>query len=128
MEPIPRRRDRMRQRPSTHEFRKTPMKNSSRFAVLFSSTALAGLIYAQAHESAGATTPPATVQSAVAQAVSPTVNSPPLVNLPDFSRLVERAGPAVVNIEAIIGKPGKAQAQPYGDDGDEGDDQGGDDE
>jgi serine protease Do len=104
------------------------MKTASRFFVLFSSTALAGLIYAQAHESAGATTPPATVQSAVAQAVSPTVNSPPLVNLPDFSRLVERAGPAVVNIEAIIGKPGKAQAQPYGDDGDDGDDQGGDDE
>src|SRR4249919_3262906 len=84
------------------------MKTMSRFAVLFSSTALAGLIYAQMHETAGASTPPATVQAAVAQAVSPTVNSPPLVNLPDFSRLVERAGPAVVNIEAIIGS-GKAQ-------------------
>jgi len=80
------------------------MKTFSRFAVLFSSTALAGLLYAQMHETAGATTPaPATLQAAVAQAVSPTVNSPPLVNLPDFSRLVERAGPAVVNIEAIVG-------------------------
>src|SRR4249919_997519 len=101
------------------------MKTMSRFAVLFSSTALAGLIYAQMHETAGASTPPATVQAAVAQAVSPTVNSPPLVNLPDFSRLVERAGPAVVNIEAIIGKGGRSQAADDGDDGD--DDQGGDD-
>ena len=73
------------------------MKNSSRFAVLFSSTALAGLIYVQMHGSANATTSPSTVQAAVAQAVSPTVNSPPLVNLPDFSRLVDRAGPAVVS-------------------------------
>ena len=71
-----------------NELRKTTMKTSSKFAVLFSSTALAGLIYVQMHGSASATTPPATVQAAVAQAVSPTVNSPPLVNLPDFSRLV----------------------------------------
>ena len=28
-----------------------------------------------------------------------------VVNLPDFTRLVERAGPAVVNIEAVIGGP-----------------------
>jgi serine protease Do len=104
------------------------MKNFSRFAVLFSSTALAGLIYAQMHETAGAASPaPATVQAAVAQAVSPTVNSPPLVNLPDFSRLVERAGPAVVNIEATIGKSGnRAQAQEYGYDDGEDDGQGDD--
>jgi serine protease Do len=101
------------------------MKNSSRFAVLFTSTALAGLVFVQMHGSANATTPPATVQAAVAQAVSPTVNSPPLVNLPDFSRLVERAGPAVVNVEAIIGKGGRQQAAEYGDEGDDG--QGGDD-
>ncbi len=30
----------------------------------------------------------------------------PLVQLPDFTRLVERAGPAVVNIEATIGRRG----------------------
>ena len=102
------------------------MKNSSRFAVLFSSTALAGLIYAQMHETAGAapTPTPTTVQAAVAQAVSPTVNSPPLVNLPDFSRLVERAGPAVVNIEAIIAKGARRTQQDYGFDDGEGDDDG----
>jgi hypothetical protein len=69
------------------------MKTSSRFAVLFSSTALAALVYAQMHETAGARLLPPTVQAAVAQAVSPTVNSPPLVNLPDFSRLVEKRRP-----------------------------------
>jgi serine protease Do len=94
------------------------MKNSSRFAVLFSSTALAGFLYAQMHETAGAAPPPAaTVQAAVAQAVSPTVASPPLVNLPDFSRLVERAGPAVVNIEAVIGKAGASSRSQDFDDG-----------
>src|SRR5436190_24108103 len=98
------------------------MKTMSRFAVLFSSTALAGLIYAQMHETAGASTPPATVQAAVAQAVSPTVNSPPLVNLPDFSRLVERAGPAVVNVEAIIGGGKQQRVAQQGDGDDEGDD------
>jgi serine protease Do len=97
------------------------MKTSSRFAVLFSSTALAALVYAQMHETAGASTSPATVQAAVAQAVSPTVNSPPLVNLPDFSRLVDKAGPAVVNIEAVLGGP---KSEPIaqldqGEDGDE---------
>ncbi len=97
------------------------MKTISRFAVLFSSTALAGLIYAQSHGTAGASTPPATVQAAVAQAVSPTVNSPPLVNLPDFSRLVERAGPAVVNIEAIIGGGKSQRVTQLGGDDDDGD-------
>jgi serine protease Do len=98
------------------------MKTYSRAAVLFSSTALAGLIYAQMHGTAGAT-PPATVQAAVAQAVSPTVTSPPLVNLPDFSRLVERAGPAVVNIEAVIGG-GAARGAQFGEDGGDGGDGG----
>lgn len=39
--------------------------------------------------------------------------SAPLVQLPDFTRLVERTGPAVVNIEATIGGPrrGGAAAQ-----------------
>src|SRR3982751_5277555 len=98
------------------------MKTASRFFVLFSSTALAGLIYAQAHETAGAQSSPATVQAAVAQAVSPTVNSPPLVNLPDFSRLVDRAGPAVVNIEAVLGGGRNTRVAQQGGD----DDQGGD--
>src|SRR4249919_1558897 len=59
---------------------------------------------------------PATVQAAVAQAVSPTVNSPPLVNLPDFSRLVEKAGPAVVNVEAVIGGGRSTRTAQEGDD------------
>src|SRR5436190_23143616 len=101
------------------------MKTMSRFAVLFSSTALAGLIYAQMHETAGASTPPATVQAAVAQAVSPTVNSPPLVNLPDFSRLVEHAGPAVVNVEAVMGSGKSVATAQSGED--EGEGEGGDD-
>jgi serine protease Do len=96
------------------------MKTLPRVAVLFSSTALAGLIYAQMHETAGAAPAPATVQAAVAQAVSPTVASPPLVNLPDFSRLVERAGPAVVNIEAVIGKGRSTREPSFGGEPDEG--------
>jgi serine protease Do len=102
------------------------MKTLPRVAVLFTSTALAGFIYAQMHETAGAAPAqsPTTVQAAVAQSVSPTVNSPPLVNLPDFSRLVERAGPAVVNIEAVLGERNTRTAQAGGDedDGDGGDD------
>ncbi|KAA2285538.1 DegQ family serine endoprotease [Arenimonas fontis] len=35
----------------------------------------------------------------------------PLVNLPDFTRLVERAGPAVVNIEATLGERGERSAR-----------------
>ena len=91
------------------------MKTLPRVAVLFSSTALAGLLYAQFHENAGAAPAPAaaSVQAAVAQAVSPTVASPPLVNLPDFSRLVDRAGPAVVNIEAVIGKGRNSRNQAF---------------
>jgi serine protease Do len=98
------------------------MTTLPKVAVLFSSTALAGLLFVQMHGTAGAAAPsPATVQAAVAQAVSPTVNSPPLVNLPDFSRLVEKAGPAVVNIEAVIGGGRQSRtAQSGGDeDGDE---------
>jgi serine protease Do len=91
------------------------MKTLPRFAVLFASTALAGFIYAQMHETAGAAPAAGTVQAAVAQAVSPTVASPPLVNLPDFSRLVERAGPAVVNSEAVIGRGRGARSQEFDD-------------
>ncbi len=92
------------------------MKSLPRVAVLFTSTALAGFLYAQWHEPVAAATP-ATVQAAVAQAVSPTVNSPPLVNLPDFSRLVEKAGPAVVNIEAVMAGRNARSAQLGDEDG-----------
>ncbi len=38
-----------------------------------------------------------------AQVPAAATEAEPIVNLPDFTRLVERAGPAVVNIEASIG-------------------------
>ena len=77
------------------------MKTLPRIAVVFSTAALAGLIFVQMHGSADATSP-ALNQSVAAQSVSATAAAP-LVNLPDFSRLVEQAAPAVVNIEATIG-------------------------
>jgi len=82
------------------------MKTLPRIAIAFSSAALAGLIFIQMNGSAVAT-PPALVQSVAAQAVTAGAAAP-LVNLPDFSALVERAGPAVVNIEATIGGGKKA--------------------
>jgi serine protease Do len=43
------------------------------------------------------------VPLAQAQAPAAAPEPEPIVNLPDFTRLVERAGPAVVNIEATLG-------------------------
>ncbi|MEO7252425.1 MAG: trypsin-like peptidase domain-containing protein, partial [Arenimonas sp.] len=77
------------------------MNTLPRLAVVFSSFALAGLAFVQMHGSAVATSP-ALVQMTSAQSVTSTAAAP-LVNLPDFSRLVELAGPAVVNIEATVG-------------------------
>jgi len=77
------------------------MKTLPRIAIVFSSAALAGLIFIQMHGTAVATSP-SLGQATAAQVVSPRA-AVPLVNLPDFSTLVEQAGPAVVNIEATIG-------------------------
>ena len=77
------------------------MNTLPRLAVVFSSFALAGLVFVQMHGSAVATSP-ALAQTTSAQSVTSTAAAP-LVNLPDFSRLVELAGPAVVNIEATVG-------------------------
>ena len=77
------------------------MKTLPRIAIVFSSTALAGLIFAQMNGPAVAN-PPVLAQTVAAQAASAQAAAP-FVNLPDFSALVERAGPAVVNIEATIG-------------------------
>ncbi|MFA6986567.1 MAG: hypothetical protein WC213_10205, partial [Arenimonas sp.] len=89
------------------------MKTLPRIAIAFSTFGLAGLIFVQMHGSAVATSP-VLVQSTTAQAASAGAAAP-LVNLPDFSRLVDQAGPAVVNIEATIG-PGRrsqlAQMEP----------------
>jgi serine protease Do len=103
------------------------MKTLPRVAVAFATAGLAGVLFAEMHGSAiatpAATPQPALVQGTVAQSIAP-VAAPPLVNLPDFSRLVEQAGPAVVNIEATIGKGRAAALQDFGggDDGDGGDD------
>ena len=80
---------------------KPSMKNLPRLAVAFSSVALAGLVFVQMHGSADAASA-ALKQTVGGQTVSAGVAAP-LVNLPDFTRLVEQAGPAVVNIEATIG-------------------------
>lgn len=48
---------------------------------------------------------------ALAQAVEPApAAAAPIVNLPDFTRLVEATGPAVVNIEATSGQRGRQAA------------------
>lgn len=47
----------------------------------------------------------------LAQAQTPAAEAEPIVDLPDFTRLVERAGPAVVNIEASMGNGGREVAQ-----------------
>ena len=97
------------------------MKTLPRIAVVFSSVGLAGLIFIQMHGSAVAT--PVAVPLLAGQSVSANA-APPLVNLPDFTRLVEQAGPAVVNIEAIIGDERNNQALSEGEDGEDGEDDG----
>jgi serine protease Do len=81
------------------------MKTVPRIAVAFSAFALAGLVFVEMHGPAHADVPPpAPLVTTVAAAAQTSAAAPaPLVNLPDFSRLVEQAGPAVVNIEAQIG-------------------------
>ncbi len=56
--------------------------------------------------------PAATAQSdAVARTPAAAPATPLVSGLPDFTRLVERVGPAVVNIEALTGGAGSARAQ-----------------
>ncbi|OGT55686.1 MAG: hypothetical protein A3E01_17135 [Gammaproteobacteria bacterium RIFCSPHIGHO2_12_FULL_63_22] len=88
------------------------MKTLPRIAVAFSTVGLAGLIFIQMHDTANAT-PGSGGQALVAQTVSTTA-APPLVNLPDFSRLVDQAGPAVVNIESIMGKANAGRTLQFG--------------
>ena len=92
------------------------MKTLPRIAVAFSTVGLAGLVFIQAQGSAHAQPSTAALAPVVAgQSVSSTV-APPLVNLPDFSRLVDQAGPAVVNIEALVGGGRTARGAPSADD------------
>jgi serine protease Do len=88
------------------------MKTLPRVAAVFSSVALAGLVFVQLNGPAGAQP----------QSLPPVSSAPPsgapLVNLPDFSRLVEIAGPAVVNIEATSAD-GRASADSQAESGDD---------
>ena len=89
------------------------MKTLPRVAVVFSSTVLAGILFVQMNGSAVATAPTDSLPGPVVPGLA--ASAAPLVNLPDFSRLVEQAGPAVVNIEATIGggrQAATAQVQP----------------
>lgn len=63
--------------------------------------------------------PAATAQSAdeaSASAVTAPAQAPLVTGLPDFTRLVDRVAPAVVNIEVTIGPRGNSQAQQLPDD------------
>lgn len=81
------------------------MKPVSRFVLGFSSCALLVACFSQVQQPAQASALTSFVgQSANANAALP------LVNLPDFSTLVERTGPAVVNIEASVSASSRNEA------------------
>ena len=73
------------------------MKPVSRFVLGFSSCALLVACFSQVQQPVAAST----AGTFIGQSVNSNA-ALPLVNLPDFSMLVERAGPAVVNIEASV--------------------------
>ncbi|MGH8050497.1 MAG: DegQ family serine endoprotease [Arenimonas sp.] len=73
------------------------MKPVSRFVLGFSTCALLVACFSQVQQPVAA----APAETFVGQAVSSNA-ALPLVNLPDFSMLVDRTGPAVVNIEASV--------------------------
>jgi serine protease Do len=79
------------------------MQTPNRIAFALSAIAVAGLALVQVHAPARAEPQPAATVAVAAQSTASRAAPAPLVNLPDFSRLVEQAGPAVVNIEAQIG-------------------------
>jgi serine protease Do len=77
-----------------------------------------GLVAATAAATSLVVLQPATAQSPEPQA-SPSTPPPQMVTgLPDFTRLVERVGPAVVNVEASVGVRGaqRVQGQPLPED------------
>src|SRR5690606_6798064 len=58
--------------------------------------------------------PVATAQSGDASAsVSAPASAPLVTGLPDFTRLVDRVAPAVVNVEVTLGARGNPQAQAF---------------
>src|SRR5690606_28950690 len=80
------------------------------------------LVALTAAGTAAVVVPVATAQSAQSQAgdqataVTAPAATPLVAGLPDFTRLVERVAPAVVNIEVVIGPRGGRQAQALPDD------------
>lgn len=78
------------------------MKPVSRFVLGFSTCALLVACFSQVQQPVQASD--ASVFAGQATASNAAL---PLVNLPDFSMLVERTGPAVVNIEAIAKEPAR---------------------
>jgi len=108
------------------------MKTLPRIAIAFSTVALAGLIFVEMHGQAvagdGSVTVPTLAQALAAQsAASNAAATAPLVNLPDFTGLVSRAAPAVVNIEAKVNSlksQQMAQEGPSDDSGADGQDDG----
>ncbi|MEO8000243.1 MAG: trypsin-like peptidase domain-containing protein, partial [Arenimonas sp.] len=81
------------------------MKPVSRFVLGFSTCALLVACFSQVQQPVAAST----VETFVGQ-VAGSNAALPLVNLPDFSMLVERAGPAVVNVEASSKKTERQNA------------------
>lgn len=81
------------------------MKPVSRFVLGFSTCAILAACFSQVQQPVAAS--PA--ESFAGQAVASNGASP-LVNLPDFSMLVERTGPAVVNIEANVKQASRQNA------------------
>ncbi|MDQ3495872.1 MAG: Do family serine endopeptidase [Pseudomonadota bacterium] len=79
-----------------------------------------GLVALTAVATTALVLPAATAQSPTLQPATPAASPPPQLvsGLPDFTQLVERVGPAVVNIEAITGVRGaqRAQGQPMPED------------
>ena len=78
---------------------KTPFPAFALILLTAAATTAVVLPVATAQSTADA---PAT-QAATAQPVTPVPATPLVTGLPDFTRLVEQVGPAVVNIEAVIG-------------------------
>ncbi|MEO6173177.1 MAG: trypsin-like peptidase domain-containing protein, partial [Arenimonas sp.] len=81
------------------------MKPVSRFVLGFSTCALLVACFSQVQQPVQASA--ATVFAGQAASNNAAL---PLVNLPDFSILVERTGPAVVNIEASVKEPSRKMA------------------
>ena len=103
------------------------MNTLPRIAIAFSTVALAGLIFIEMHGQAAATggvSIPSLTQALAVQSAASNAAPAPLVNLPDFTGLVERAAPAVVNIEAKIGSAKPRQIAQQDDSGDDNQDGG----